>query len=262
MKKVLIVEDEPDVSKVLKYRVENHGHHVLTAGNGKEALEILKSQAPDLIISDIVMPEMDGFQLYKELKAKPATKNIPVLILTARGKMEDTFRVMGVDDFISKPYDEKEFSSKVSQLLNLKPAPEPVITANGPKILLASSDPGVFESMVPLLGEFGVVSAVRSGREIIAQCPVFKPKILLINLLMDDVPSPVILAEVRKMEKSENIVILLFSYYQADGLSGEDVQEKIITIENAREQCLEIGNFFDLGPYNPNTFLKSIATYI
>ena len=108
-KKILIVEDEPDMQQMVQMRLEAAGYKVITANNGQEGLAKVNEELPDLIISDVLMPVMDGFTFYKELKAKKATEDIPVLILTARGKMEDSFKVMGADDFIAKPFNAQDF---------------------------------------------------------------------------------------------------------------------------------------------------------
>jgi len=102
-KKILVVEDEDTLRKMLVLELESAGYEVHQAGDGEAALLLIKETLPDLIISDVLMPNMDGFTFYKELKKNKITSDIPVLILTARGKMEDSFRVVGADDFPQFP---------------------------------------------------------------------------------------------------------------------------------------------------------------
>ncbi len=102
MNKLLIVEDETGVADMLKITLQQAGYKVLTAANGKEGLEKAFTNQPDLIITDVLMPVMDGFVFLKELKKNKLTATLPVIVLTARGQMEDTFDVYGADAFLEK----------------------------------------------------------------------------------------------------------------------------------------------------------------
>jgi len=115
---ILIVEDDSTVRELLKYRLGKH-YSVLTATNGKEALEEIDEQMPDLIISDIMMPKMDGFALQSALQADKNTRVIPFIFLTARADepaRQEGART-GVDDYITKPFDMEQLLSRVERLL-------------------------------------------------------------------------------------------------------------------------------------------------
>jgi serine phosphatase RsbU (regulator of sigma subunit) len=115
---ILIVEDDSTVRELLKYRLGKH-YSVLTATNGEEALEKIEEQIPDLIISDIMMPEMDGFTLQSTLQSDKNTRVIPFIFLTARADepaREEGART-GVDDYITKPFDMEQLLSRVERLL-------------------------------------------------------------------------------------------------------------------------------------------------
>ena len=118
-KKILIVDDEPSVLKVLKRRLESKDYDVLTAEDGLEGLEKALADKPDLVISDIMMPTMDGYTFIKKLKAKPALSRIPVIILTAKEKMQDLFLFEGIKecDYIVKPFETEDLLNKIAQLL-------------------------------------------------------------------------------------------------------------------------------------------------
>ncbi len=111
--KILIVEDAAETLSLLDAIFTEQGFGTLHAGNGRQALEIVQKEKPDLIISDILMPEMDGFVFFKELKKMEGVSHIPFFILTVRGRMEDTFRVLGVDEFFVKPFDSQLLLDKV-----------------------------------------------------------------------------------------------------------------------------------------------------
>ena len=115
---ILIVEDDSTVRELLKYRLGKH-YTVFTATNGKEALEEIDEQMPDLIISDIMMPKMDGFALQSALQADKNTRVIPFIFLTARADepaRQEGART-GVDDYITKPFDMEQLLSRVERLL-------------------------------------------------------------------------------------------------------------------------------------------------
>ena len=116
---ILIAEDSPTQSEQLKFILENHNYEVLTAKNGKEALQLAAQNKPSLIISDIVMPEMNGYNLCKEIKSNENTMDIPVILLTSLAKSDDVLEGIscGADNFITKPYNEDYLISRVNQTL-------------------------------------------------------------------------------------------------------------------------------------------------
>lgn len=117
--KVLLVDDEQDILEMLRYNLEREGLKVLTAQNGREALKIAKTERPDLIVLDIMMPGMDGVEVCNQLRALPEFKQTLITFLTARG--EDYSQIAGfdagADDYITKPVRPKVFVSKVKALL-------------------------------------------------------------------------------------------------------------------------------------------------
>ncbi len=122
-KRVMIVDDDPTTVSLLNKLLLDVGFEVATAENGTEAwTRLSQGGLPDLIISDFLMPQMDGFSLFKEIKKNAETKNIPVLILTSRKNTEDSFLVSGVDCFHRKPVDTPVFLEDVKKLA-LRPKP-------------------------------------------------------------------------------------------------------------------------------------------
>ncbi len=116
---VLIVEDSLTQAERLKNILERHGYQVSVARNGIQALALLQEQTPNLVISDIVMPEMDGYRLCKKLKNDERSKNIPVMLLTSLSDPVDIIRGLecGADNFITKPYDEQLLLSRIQYIL-------------------------------------------------------------------------------------------------------------------------------------------------
>src|SRR5450830_1010264 len=117
--RILIAEDSRTQAEQLGFLLEQHGYQVTIAADGKLALEAARVQKPALVISDIVMPEMDGYELCKAIKADEKLKDIPVILVTTLSDAQDVIRGLecGADNFIRKPYDERYLLSRIGYLL-------------------------------------------------------------------------------------------------------------------------------------------------
>ncbi len=121
MSKILVVDDEKDVVELLKFLLEKDGYAVITAHNGREALNAANESLPDLILLDVMMPEMDGYTVQTQLLDNPKTREIPIIILTAKGQLRDVFAMSAnVKAYIEKPFDPKTLRSKISESLKPK----------------------------------------------------------------------------------------------------------------------------------------------
>ncbi|HEY5490600.1 MAG TPA: response regulator, partial [Gemmatimonadaceae bacterium] len=116
---ILIAEDSPTQAAQLAHLLEQRGYSVTTAANGREALALLERRKPTLVITDIVMPELDGYGLCKAIKADKKLKGIPVMLLTTLSNPQDIIRGLecGADNFLRKPYDERYLLSRIDYLL-------------------------------------------------------------------------------------------------------------------------------------------------
>lgn len=119
MAKILAVDDEKHIVRLVQINLQKEGYEVATANTGKEALEVVKTFGPDLIVMDVMMPEMDGFEALKKLKENPATSEIPVIMLTAKAQDADVFRgwQSGADLYLTKPFNPAELLTFVKRLL-------------------------------------------------------------------------------------------------------------------------------------------------
>src|SRR6478752_10643571 len=117
--KILLVDDEPDILEIVGYNLSQEGYQIVTAENGKQAIEVAKKELPQLIIMDVMMPEMDGMEACENIRKIPELNNTIITFLTARN--EDYSQVAGfdagADDYISKPIKPKLLVSKVKALL-------------------------------------------------------------------------------------------------------------------------------------------------
>ncbi len=119
-KRVLSVDDEVDVQLILKTALQSEGFEVETAGNGPDALAIAKENPPDLVLLDVMMPGMSGFEVLRELKADDATSTIPVIMLTGvseRSKIQEALS-SGTEFYIIKPFDFDDLMNKVNEALD------------------------------------------------------------------------------------------------------------------------------------------------
>jgi len=120
-KKILVVDDEGDLLKLEKARLETSGYVVITLDSGARVLEIAKSEKPDIILLDMVMPGKNGCEVCRDLKADPATRGIPVIIFTAHYPEEEYLKVgsgdVGADDYIIKPFEASELLAKIKFLI-------------------------------------------------------------------------------------------------------------------------------------------------
>jgi CheY-like chemotaxis protein len=122
MAKILIVDDDVSNRDILKTRLEAAGHTVAEAGNGEAGIKMAGDLAPDLIVMDVMMPKIDGRAACRALKADPKTKNIPVVMLTARTQQMEELRgwEAGADEYLAKPCDHRNLLEIITRLLNAK----------------------------------------------------------------------------------------------------------------------------------------------
>lgn len=127
--KILIVDDTVDTVELLRKRLRAEGYDTSEAYDGEECLAFVESYGPDLIILDVMMPKLNGYQVCERLKANMDTKYIPVLMLTARSEISDKVKGLdtGADDYLAKPFDYKELSARVRSLLKIKQAHEELV---------------------------------------------------------------------------------------------------------------------------------------
>jgi len=120
LRKVVCVEDEPEMIDLIRLILSRKGFEVIGAEGGVKGLATIRKEKPDLVLLDLMMPEMDGWQVYQQLKAEPATAQIPVIVVTAKAQNID--KVLGlhiakVDDYIPKPFSLQELVDRVEAVL-------------------------------------------------------------------------------------------------------------------------------------------------
>ena len=140
---ILYIEDDPDLATMLPLYLRAKGYQVLVAMSGTDGLRIALAEAPDLILLDVMLPDIDGHEVFRRLKDNPATRDILVMFLTQRGARDDIITGLagGADDYIAKPFDIEELELRMRAVLrrvSLPPFVEPAETS----VLAVSCEPG------------------------------------------------------------------------------------------------------------------------
>lgn len=118
-KKILIVDDEPNIVIPLQFLMEQNGYRALVAQSGEEALEMISKERPDLVLLDIMLPGVDGFEVCEIIRLNPEWRNTRVIFLTAKGRDVDIAKgmVLGADEYITKPFSNQQIIGSVKKLL-------------------------------------------------------------------------------------------------------------------------------------------------
>ena len=119
--KLLVVDDEKDVLDIMRFRLAKEGYEVVTAGDGQEALEKVKTDNPDIVLMDLKMPKLNGYQVLEEIRTKHNDKWRPVIIISARDELESVERCYGMeaDHYLTKPCDFEHISQGVRTMISL-----------------------------------------------------------------------------------------------------------------------------------------------
>ncbi|MEK9164658.1 MAG: response regulator [Chloroflexota bacterium] len=123
-KRIICIEDDQGIIDLIKLILTRRGFEVIGALGGREALDMMERSAPDLVLLDLMMPDMDGWEVYHQMKARDGMKNIPVIVVTAKAQNID--KVLGihiakVDDYITKPFSPQDLLDSIERVLNRRP---------------------------------------------------------------------------------------------------------------------------------------------
>src|SRR3972149_6681252 len=182
---ILIVEDSRTQAKQLEEIVKQLGYHVCVAYSGREALSFLEKQKPVIVISDILLPDIDGYDLCKQMKSDDKLKDIAVILLTQLSDPKEIIRGLacGADDFIIKPYNEEFLLARIHATLALKTKQD--TTSKLATILVVEDSQTQAEQLKYLLEEKGyAVMVAANGKEGFAVAKKFRPTIIISDIVM------------------------------------------------------------------------------
>ncbi len=170
--RILVADDSQAVRDILQMSLETLGYKVVVAEDGERAMERIQSEHPDLIIADVMMPKVNGFQICRRVKSDPATRSTPVILLTARSGQEDVFwgKDCGADEYITKPFRTQDLEQTINRLLQGPTAKAPAPEASGDKkrrkskggqIVMLRWDPRAMDVFRKKYGEIKFSEAMR-----------------------------------------------------------------------------------------------------
>ncbi len=241
-KKILVVDDEPDLVAMIKMRLEAHRYAVLTASDGQEGLQIIRKEKPDLIILDILMPKMSGYDLLRALRKEKGTiKDTPVIIVTARGRMKDLFEEIGISDFLGKPFESQVLLDKVERILARAERTKKVSR----KALVIGTDTSTIELIKAFLEthNFSVETHLGEPPDI-AKAAKMKPDIIFVQSIMKELHGLEVSRAIHKISGCEKASSVIFSSRDSTYVIKQ-MQEGEILIEYSQPQELikKIGEY-------------------
>ncbi len=252
IKNILLAEDDRGTALVVRSQLQSKGYDVHTALNGIEALKILEHQAIDLLITDVVMPKMDGVDLYQAVKQDPKTANIPIIIVTDKAIFKESFANLGVSNFVEKSTDLSVLLEKIKTIEN-----QANEIKRYKKILVSGSQDIVLSQMVKSLqGLKFLVSQAKSSDKILSGALVMIPHVIAIDVLYQDNASAYeLIKSLRCFSCLKDTKIVTYTYFPEDlGIDVEGVQN----LETAMKLCNQAGADHYIGRFNPSFFVERV----
>ncbi len=212
---VLLIDDEKDLVEMLAYQFKARGYDAVTAGNGFEGLEKLKEIRPDLIVLDLNMPKMGGVDFYQKICGDGGKPAYPVLVLTARANMEQLFKDLDVDGFMSKPFEVDELIHEVELIIQKKARSVQTVKRQRKKVLhsvyVVDSDPEAADKIALGLLKAGYkvacAASAGSGLELLMLDP---PALALVKLALPDMSGDVMALKALRIAKIADVKFLLY----------------------------------------------------
>ena len=260
-KKILVVDADDKEREQLVLKLVPAGYDVAQARDGTEAFNMAQQNAPDLIISDVVMPVMDGGQLFKKLHEAYFGRNIPFVVLTTRENMRDYFETMGVSEFITKPCLPENLLGKIQRVL-IRPRPAAVLSTTK-KVLVAGNDTFCVDEIMEVLKKEGChPDCVPFSEQIISKAVLFLPHVFIFEASMPGMLVEENVKVLRHMPQFKKAPILIYNFYQESKLKKEEIQQKEINLIAAATRCLEAGATEYVGKFEKETFVAQIGRYL
>lgn len=236
--KILVVEDDPDIAYLIKLHLSGDDRDVMVAHHGQEALSIARRERPDLITLDIMLPDRNGFEVLEELKSDPATRDIPVVVVSVVEDREEGLQ-LGAADYLTKPVDEEQLMKVVSQ----------VLTRRRGTVLVVDDDQDTLSLLRDVLraSDFSV-RTVKRGQRALSVARNLSPSLVLLDLKLVDVEGYTVLKQLKSDSKTRDIPVIV--------MTGSEV------INDARRQkVLALGaDRFIAKPFSVESLIGEIET--
>jgi len=198
-KSILVVDDDPNIRSLLRQEFTEAGYSVRLAADGREALERIREEKPGLVVLDVMMPEMNGFDVAAVLKNDPATMDIPIIILSIVEDKQRGYQI-GVDRYLTKPIDTATLFHEVSELLDQGKSHK--------KVMIVDEDASAVRTLTQVLKEGGYQVVESNGAELMAAAVSAKPDIIILNSLLSGRQEAV--RSLRFEKGLENVLFLIY----------------------------------------------------
>jgi signal transduction histidine kinase/CheY-like chemotaxis protein len=195
---VLVVDDDPNIRSLLKQELTEAGYMVRLAEDGRKALALIREETPGLVILDVMMPEMNGFDVAAVLKNDPATMDIPIIILSIVEDKERGFR-LGVDRYLTKPIDTASLFHEIGTLLDQGKSKK--------KVMVVDEDASTIRTLTDVLMTRGYEVVESNGSELVSRAVVSKPDIIILNSLLSNDEA---VRSLRFEKGMENVLFLIY----------------------------------------------------
>ncbi|MBM3465351.1 MAG: response regulator, partial [Armatimonadetes bacterium] len=235
-RRILVVDDEPTIMRVMRHILESEGYTVLEAANGMEALARAREERPDLVLLDVLLPDIDGFEVLERMRRDPQTADLPVVVLSILEAKERSFR-LGAQDYFNKPIDRGKLVETVQALLG---------EGNQEiKILVADDDPHILQAVASMLSSRGYrVITARDGLEAVVKAREEIPNLLVLDLYMPEMDGFEVIRKLRAWDQTSHIPILV--------LTASD-----IALDEARALTLGAARFMNK-PFSENELARMV----
>lgn len=198
-KSILVVDDDPNIRSLLQQEFVEAGYSVRLAGDGREALQLIRQETPGLVVLDVMMPEMNGFDVAAVLKNDPVTMDIPIIILSIVEDKERGFRV-GVDRYLTKPINTSSLFREVSELLDQGKSRR--------KVMIVDEDASAVRTLTEVLETGGYHVFEASAEELVASAVSSKPDIIILNSMLSSRNE--VVRSIRFEKGLENVLFLIY----------------------------------------------------
>jgi len=253
-KNILIVDDEEEMTEFAKRKLERDEFTVMTAKNGKEALELMVDNSFDLIISDIIMPEMDGFSLFKEVRKQGKSATIPFIVITARASMEESFRVLGANDFIVKPFGGDDLLSRIKGLFN-----DSGKKYQNSNVILVNSNGDAMREMQEVLNDYGCRPQIaEDGIDAIRRALTNPPHMILIDVLLKTTKAKELIKAIRCFNLLKDTNIITYTHFEPEKLGDVDAVEQL---KVSKDACNDAGATKYIGRFSRVSFIENLRDY-
>ncbi len=255
----MIVDDEPDIVDIAQKNLQRNGYEVYKAYNGKDAYDIAVAMTPDVIVTDVTMPEINGYEFCKLLRSNPATKNIPIIVLTAHKHLEDSFLYLSIKDYLVKPFSYDVLKERIQKKLDYVK----LMQIQRTKIVIHSSQPWVIKSMANLIAKDPqwLPTYTENAKELCDEASIIGADVVLIDLLVKDKRLEEVFKILRASPSLVNTALLTY-YSPISQAQGAILQEaKFIEVQYLKNYIMEYSIKEHFGCFSPEHFLDQINIY-